>query len=307
MGIVDCHCDVISRIWRENESILANRGQFDVCRARAAGVSLQFCALFTDGQGEATLRTILRQLDKFHEELARYPDDLYMVTSYRDIETNRDKSAIGCLLHLEGGEALGGEIEILRVLHRLGLRSIGLTWNKRNLLADGAMDDGSGGGLSNLGRAVVKLAQDLGMLVDLAHLSQRGFFHVIDLADKPVIVSHANARSLCDHPRNLSDEQLKALAGNGGLVGCTLVPEFVGTKSPGLSDFIDHLVYISDLIGTEYVALGSDFDGVDTPVLTDVSQYSLLEPALRARGFNHEEIDKILKENCLALLKRVLK
>ncbi|MGI6486957.1 MAG: membrane dipeptidase [Syntrophomonadaceae bacterium] len=306
MGIVDCHCDIISRLWQSQESLYTNSGQFDLYRARQAGVVLQFCALFTAETGDGALRSVLNQWDYFYQELAQNQDRAYSIRSWEDI-AREPETRIGCLIHLEGGEALGRDAGFLRLFYHLGLRSIGLTWNHRNLLADGVMEDASQGGLSHLGRQVVELAQELGMVIDLAHISERGFFDVLDLVDGPVMVSHSNARRICDHPRNLSDGQLQALAENGGIVGCTLVPGFVGPGEPGLDEFIDHMVHISYMVGVEHVALGSDFDGVDTAVLPDVSAYIAIPPALQQRGFNQEEIDKILKDNVLNLLEKVLK
>jgi len=309
LGIVDCHCDVLSKIWENNESLYSNQGQFDIKRARQSGVIVQFCSLFAPGTADSSLRAVLNQMDKFYVELNLYSDSVYLLSSFGDFMAHRDGQHVGIILHLEGGEALGQDPGLLRVFYRLGLRSIGLTWNHRNLLADGVLDDASGGGLSRVGREVVRLAEELGIVIDLAHISSRAYFNVLEMVSRPVIVSHANARRLCDHPRNLTDEQLISLAQHGGIVGCTLVPDFIKPAGTGhdLNDFVDHIVYISELIGVDHVGLGSDFDGVDEPVLKDVGEWGKLQAALEGRGFSAAEVEKILQSNALGVIEQVLR
>ncbi len=309
LGIVDCHCDVLSRIWAKKEGLFCNDGQFDIQRARQSGVIVQFCSIFAPGTPDGSLRAVLNQIDKFYVEYGLHSDFVYLLKSFDDFRNHQGKDQIGIILHLEGGEALGQDPGLLRVLYRLGLRSMGLTWNHRNLLADGVLDETSGGGLSRLGREVLRLAEELGIIIDLAHIAPRAFFDVLEKTDKPVMVSHANVRRLCDHPRNLTDEQLTSLARHGGIIGFTLVPEFISQDpvSASLEHFVDHLVYASELIGVEHVALGSDFDGTEEPVLKDVSEWGKLEEALRARGFYPPEIEKITQNNSLHFLEQVLR
>ncbi len=134
---------------------------------------------------------------------------------------------------VEGGEPLEGEIRILRVLYRLGVRGLGLTWNNRNELADGVGEDRTGGGLTSLGRQVVQEMNRLGMFVDVSHLSEPGFWNVMELCTAPVIASHSNCSAVWNHPRNLTDRQIKAIAEHGGVIGVNLVPDFVGHPSAG--------------------------------------------------------------------------
>jgi len=309
LGIVDCHCDVLSRIWAKDEGLFSNGGQFDLQRARQSGVIVQFCSVFAPGTPDSSLRSVLNQIDKFYVELSLNTGALYLLKTFEDFQKHQGSGSIGAVLHLEGGEALGQDPGLLRVLHLLGLRSIGLTWNHRNLLADGVLDGASGGGLSRLGREVLRLAESLGVIVDLAHIAPRGFFDVLETVAQPVMVSHANTRRLCDHPRNLTDEQLASLASHGGIVGFTLVPEFISSDplAASLDGFVDHLAYASELIGVEHIALGSDFDGTEKPVLKDVSEWPKLEEALQARGFHPSEIEKITQKNSLNFLEQVLR
>lgn len=307
MSIVDLHCDTISRIMERGEQLLSNSCHFDVKRAITAGIKLQFFAVFVmPGDSSVVLRKTLLQVERFHREVEENSDLLYVVGCRQDIERERSEHRMGCLLHLEGAEAIGRDISLLHLLHRLDVRSIGLTWNHRNLLADGVMESESGGGLSLLGRKIISEMEKLGMLLDLAHIGEKAYYEALDAYGLPPLVTHANARALCDHPRNLSDSQLKALAANRGIVGINQVSDFVSPVSAAWDDFMNHIAYIADLIGVEHVALGSDFDGADNIVATGVEDYCIMEERLGRLGFSKREIKLILKDNALRVIKEVL-
>ncbi|MDD2619107.1 MAG: dipeptidase [Syntrophomonadaceae bacterium] len=308
MKIVDMHCDTISAIYEKKEKILVNSGHFDIKRALQAKIKVQVFALFTmPAEANNALRQILKQLDKFNHEMENNFEQLYQIHKYSDIENIANQQKIGCLLHLEGGEALGTDPEILRILYKLGLRSLGLTWNNRNHLADGLYEGDKAGGLSLKGREIIAELNRLGIILDLSHLAEKGFYEAFEYYKYPIMVSHANARALCKHWRNLDDQQLKILACNKGVVGVNQVADFVkeGKKST-LDDLIDHIIYIADLIGIEHVGLGSDFDGADNIVLTGVQGYIGLEKQLLKRGFSPKEADMVLGENALRVIKAVI-
>lgn len=306
MNIIDLHCDTISAIWNKNENLYSNSCHFDILRAFEAGLTLQFFALFSmPADRNSTLRSTLLLTEKYFSQLEKYSDYLYPIKSTSDICDNRGNEKIGCLMHLEGAECLGTDISILQLLYRLGLRSIGLTWNHRNLLADG-IGETNGGGISTKGKEMIETMDKLGLILDLAHISEHGYFEALEYYQKPVIISHANARRLCSHPRNLTDEQLRALAAHGGIVGINQVADFVTLENPSVDKFIDHIIYISELIGIEHVALGSDFDGADDVVLTGIQDYKFLPDRLVKRGFSEGEIRRILSENALDTIKRII-
>lgn len=307
MKIVDLHCDTISWLQENDEAIWHNQAQYDLKRAGQSGMYLQLFAMFArPAEPNTVLREILKQVEKFHAEIKANQALVYMINKYTDLYEPDNQGKLAAVLHLEGGECLGNDLEILRLLNRFGLRSLGLTWNNRNQLADGAGERDAGGGLSRLGRKVVAEMEDLGMLLDLAHLSVRSFYDALNYYRQPVLVSHANAFALCGHWRNLNDDQLKALRDHGGVIGVTQVADFVSETQPCIDTMIDHIVYIADLIGTQYVALGSDFDGADDMVIKDVAGYRNLPEYLLRRGFNSQEINMILHQNALSVLEKVL-
>ena len=305
--MIDGHSDTLSRITSSQENLSSNSGHFDLERAKAAGIQLQFMSLYTNHrQPGLALEEILRQIDYFERQMDYCHKMAYLRRSYQDIETHFGQGRVGIILHLEGAEALGKEIFVLRTLYRLGVRSMGLTWNNRNLLADGVMDARGGGGLSELGCEVVREMNRIGMIVDLAHISPAGFFDVLNCTNKPPIVSHANAAKIFPHPRNLSDEQMVALAKSGGVLGATFVPDFISSSSATIGILAEHICYMIEIMGEDHVVIGSDFDGTDIAVIPGVEGIADLASELTRSGLSPVTIEKVLKGNYLRILKELL-
>ncbi|NLB87768.1 MAG: membrane dipeptidase [Syntrophomonadaceae bacterium] len=303
--IIDLHCDTISIITEKDISLYSNNCHLDLVRSLEANILVQFFALFTmPTDSKTAFANIMLQVEKFLSELELNQDYIYLVKKYIDIDLSSNK--IGAILHLEGAEAIGTDIELLSLLYRLGLRSLGLTWNHRNLLADGIGEGIDAGGLSKLGKKVIKEMLNLGIILDLSHISEKAYFEAFDYYDKPIMVTHSNVRKLCPHPRNLSDDQLKVLAQNGGVVGINQVSFFTSQNKASIDDLIDHIKYIADFIGINHVALGSDFDGADEIIMSGIEEYKIWDELLLSHGFSPEEIDMILYKNALNVIERVL-
>ncbi len=303
--VIDTHCDSI--VWVvKGKSLRDNPGHLDLKRMHAV-IKLQFFALFIESQFKPyrALERTLDLLDKFLLTLAENRDLLALVCSKSDLRRLPALESAGALVAVEGGEGIKN-LATVRHLFRLGVRSIGLTWNQRNQLADGVL--GGGGGLTELGKKVIKEMNRLGMLVDAAHMGPKSFWDTLRISEKPIIVSHANCRALCDHDRNLSDIQLKVLARNGGIFCLTLAPQFLSCEPAGLDTFLDHVAYAADLIGVEHIGIGSDFDGVGTlpEGINGVQDYFKIQEGLRLRGFNEKEIGTISGENVKRLLLQIL-
>jgi len=311
--ITDAHCDTLMLLTGPHPAAEGldqdMPGQLDLPRLLAAGVGLQFFALFAqpaDGEG-LSLRRILEMIAQFHRSVARSDGRLRPVLSARDVEPVA--GTVGGLLAVEGLSAIGAATSLVEVLHRLGVRSAMLTWNERNALADGAFEQTSGGGLSGAGREVVREMQRLHMVLDVSHLGEKGFWDLLECFDGPFIASHSNARALCDHPRNLRDEQLKALAARGGVVGMNFYTQFLVPDGPAtLGDLMRHIRYIADLVGPRHVGLGSDFDGISAAPegLGGVQDYPNLRSALASAGFSEQEQAGILGGNMRRVLADVL-
>ncbi|MFY9114866.1 MAG: membrane dipeptidase, partial [Dethiobacteria bacterium] len=256
------------------------------------------------------LRETLEMIACYHHNIIDNEHKIGHVNLYSDIQTLNDQGRIAAILAIEGGEALDGDPLMLDIMYRLGVRSLSLTWNYQNQLADSHEEDGERG-LSGLGREVINRMEALGMLLDLAHISTRSFFDVLEYATKPPIVSHANAKFICNNSRNLSDEQLKALSQKRGVVGLTFYPRFIADSIDDCSidKLIDHFVHIGSIAGVESIALGSDFDGIDISMsdIFDCTCYDRLVSGLLTRGFSHSEVELITSGNALRILNENIK
>lgn len=311
--IADAHCDTLMLLTGDRPAAKSlcepMPGHMDLPRLLEARVGLQFFALFTipSHDAGANLRRILEMITQFHRSAAESEGRLRPVLTASDVDPR--EGTVGGLLAIEGLSAIGGSVEVLEALHRLGVRSAMLTWNERNDLADGALEQTSGGGLSSGGRRIVQAMQRLNMVLDVSHLGEQGFWSLLEASEGPFIASHSNARAVHDHPRNLRDEQLKALKARGGVVGMNFYTQFLVPEEPAtLDDLLRHIRYIADLIGPEYIGLGSDFDGISAwpEGLGGVQDYGNLRSALTAAGFSDVESEGILGGNLRRVLRKVL-
>ena len=309
MIICDLHCDTISKLASQGGELISNNTHFDISRALNAGVRLQFFALFFPPTDNNTaLREILKQIHFYNSQLNSWPDLIYPLLSKQDCKRVGTRIQLASILHLEGADCIGTDIAVLDCLYQLGIRSIGLTWNHRNLLADGVGEGKHAGGLSRAGKEVVKRMAELGILLDLSHIGEPGFQEAIEYYAGPVLVTHANARALCNHPRNLNDSQLKMIKDCSGVIGINQVADFIKSEGPpSINDVINHIIYIADRIGVEHIALGSDFDGADDIVLPGIETYDQWEDILTARKFTSTEIKMILSQNAIRVINQVMK
>ena len=220
------------------------------------------------------------------------------------------KHKAATLLAIEEGGAIDGSLEALRCLYELGVRAMTLTWSNRNDIADGINEEATGSGLTLFGKQVVAEMNRLGMLVDVSHISTAGFWSVIETSTKPIIATHSNAKSLCSHPRNLNDEQIKALAQNGGLAGITFAGQFLEEdwRNACIESVYKHIDYMLNLIGNDdHIGFGSDFDGISHPPynIQGVQDYKPLIEYL-SKYYSDKTINKITHQNVINLLQKVL-
>jgi membrane dipeptidase len=309
--VVDTHCDTILAILRGERRLgeRSDKGHLDLPRLREGGVAAQFFAVYIEPEfkPDRGLERAMEVIDLLLRELEAYPDQTQLALSVADIHRIRAEGKVAAVLAIEGGEGIGANLANLRLLYRLGLRSLGLVWNQRNLIADGIAERRTGGGLTTFGVDVVRECNELGIVVDVSHLTDPGFWHVAEVCSGPFMASHSNARAVCDHPRNLTDDQIKALAKAGGVMGLNFAPAFVAPKDATLAHLLDHLDHIVALVGTDHVGLGSDFDGIgSTPQgLEDARAFPNFTQGLVERGYSDEDIRKFLGENHLRVLKEV--
>lgn len=309
--VVDTHCDTILSLMRGRPlGSRSDEGHIDLPRLKEGGVCAQFFACFIEPQykPDKGLRRVMQQLDAFYQAVEANADAIEVATTVADIERIHAAGKVAGVVAIEGGEAIDGDLAALRMLHKLGMRSFGLVWNQRNPLADGIGERRTHGGLTNFGVDVVKELNRLGIVVDVSHLNDEGFWDVIEVSTSPIMASHSNSRAICDHPRNLTDDQIIALAKNGGVMGMNFCPPFVAKDGKAtLDQLIDHIDHIVELVGFDHVGLGSDFDGIsDVPQgLENASCLPNLTRRLAERGYSDENILKILGGSHLRVLRAV--
>ncbi|GGE45974.1 diguanylate cyclase [Pullulanibacillus camelliae] len=276
MRIFDAHCDVLLKLHYDSKLNFANSDSLHINYnyLKTGGSKVQCFALFIppDEPQEIKFRIALNMIDIFNQKILAVHDDIKQVRSKQDI-AHLKEDEIGVMLTLEGCDALDIDLLKLRTLFRLGVRSVGMTWNNANAAADGA-EESRGAGLSDFGRQVIRENNRHKVWTDVSHLNAKGFWDAVEEADY-IIASHSNARALCDHPRNLYDDQIEALIKRNGVIGITFVTDFL--REPGsasIDDILKHIEHICELGGASHIGFGSDFDGIQfTPEGLDNYSY----------------------------------
>jgi membrane dipeptidase len=310
--IVDLHADTPFQLVHRGGYSLRRRNSFlqiDAPRLRAGNVGAQFFALWPpppavrSGRARAFCERALAAIRK----AAADSGALEMVASVEGIHAARRKGRIAGLLGMEGAECLDGRAEDLDRWHAEGVRYLGLTWNFVNPFAtpaSGARPEDRSRGLTPLGRELVRRAHGLGVLIDVSHANQATFWDVVRTAPGPFIASHSNAFSVRSHPRNLDDEQVRAIARAKGVVGVNFHRPFLARGRAALADVVKHVLHLVRVAGAEHVALGADYDGnIQVPRgLEDPSTWPNLTRALLDAGLPARDVRRVLGENVLRVL-----
>lgn len=262
IGAINLHDDFPIAIAKQRfDGVYDSLRTYWLPRFRAGGVGAVVAAIFTPSVyvPEGALRHALWLLDGLFTEMEENRDRIELALTAADLRRINAEGKIAVLLAVEGAEPLGNDLAVLRLLHRLGLRMLSVTWARRTALGVGDWEYDSPGGLTRLGRRAVGEMNRLGIVVDVSHGSERTTADVLAASTKPVIASHANARALRDHVRNLSDGVIRAVAESGGLVGAVAVPNFIDTAEPTIARWADHIEHLIDVAGIEHVGIGADF------------------------------------------------
>jgi len=308
--VVDLHCDTLLDLHAARRTLAqrSTRGHVDLPRLRAGGVDVQvFAAFVAPGRGAWGSGRARELIQTFHATVRANARQITHVTTVEQIEHAQREGKVAAVLSIEnGGDALDGDVRRVDEFYRQGVRMIGLTWNASNALGDGALGR-QHGGLTVLGRAVFQRMEELGIIVDVSHLSAAAFWDALRSTRGPIIASHSNAAALRGHPRNLSDDQLRAIAARRGIAGANFYGGFLGAST--LERVLDHIDHMVRVAGVDYVALGSDYDGIpQAPTgLEDVSKLPNLTAGLQRRGYSAENIHKILGGNALRVFRAAWK
>ena len=323
MKVVDMHCDTILELYKARErgeeiSLLDNDLHIDLKKMEAGDYFLQNFALFVDLKGtEDPFLTCVRMADLFYQVMEENRDRISPVPTWAEIERNWKEGRMSALLTLEEGEVCQGDPALLRTLYRLGARMMTFTWNYENSLAWPGREGGlpeTEKGLKERGFEILEEMEALGMIVDVAHLSDAGIWDVLRTAKKPFVASHSNARSLASHARNLTDEMIRAIAEKGGVIGINYYCNFLedipegGRQISRISRMVEHMKHIRQVGGAGCIGLGSDFDGIYGEVeIGNSAGLPRLAEAMESAGFTAGEVEAVFHGNVLRLYREVLK
>lgn len=303
MNLIDMHCDTF---WKLSE------GNTDFCvdleKLQQAGSLAEFfaCFVYTDGTYEGSFEKALDILEAGKMYLNRHEDKIKIVRSKKEFEGNQKNGRISAVLTIEEGGILEGNMSRLEQLWEQDIRLMTLLWNYENCIGYPNSRDRNvmEQGLKPFGFEVVERMNELGMVIDVSHMSDGGFWDVIKHSRKPIVASHSNARSLCTHPRNLSDEMIRAIAEKGGVIGVNFYPYFINKNGIATAeDIVRHIQHIIRVGGEDVVAIGTDFDGFDEGQLEieHIGQMELLYMTLEKTGFSEEQVEKICYKNAMKI------
>lgn len=320
MNLIDLHCDTALKLMdsQGRENLKENSFSVSLNELRKADAIAQFFACFVymeqfhgedrAAQGYAYAEKIISHMKR---EVEHFKDEAAFAGNFEELTANREAGKLSAVLTIEEGGIIGRDLSRLEHLYDEGIRLVTLLWNFENEIGFPNSRDASvmQSGLKPFGFEVVERMNSLGMIVDVSHLSDGGFWDVIRHSKAPVMASHSNARALCPHPRNLTDEMLKALGEQGGVAGVNFYPAFVREDHiADASDLARHIRHMVNAAGIEAVAVGTDFDGFGDgeTEITKSGQIGLLCDALRKEGFTSGQIEKIWSENALRVMREVL-
>ena len=343
MKTIDMHCDTIFELHRQGLSLKENNLHIDLMKLKNSDYLIQNFALYVplreldENDNDITpaeknpLKDVLTLADIYYRELEANKDLIAPVYTYGDIEKNQKEGKLSALLTIEEGGVCLGSLSVLRMLHRLGVRMMTLTWNFPNEIGYPNVDlnklrtipmssknvapvefttANTVNGLTETGIAFVEEMNRLGMIVDVSHLSDAGFYDVAKYSKKPFVASHSNARSICSAVRNLTDDMIRTLAEAGGVTGLNFCADFLTSPEPDkenpgtLEAIVDHAKHLVNVGGIECLGLGSDFDGIATNQgIPSAAYLPQLCEALKKSGFSEGDLEKIFYKNVLRVYK----
>ena len=314
MRIIDMHCDTLLAGWKKPErSFYDGDTSINLKLLKENGSMLQFFAMYLPRKEMKTMDSydILKGIYGYYQtQMETYSNLIKPVYSAQEDLENEKNGFLSSLLTVEDGVFIDGKIERVKEVYDMGVRLITLMWNFENSVGFPCSDDPEAHikGLKPLGIEVVEKMNELGMIIDVSHMSEGGFYDVARYSKKPFVASHSCARALCNHRRNLTDDQLKTIGNAGGIVGVNFECSFLkeGSDRATFDQIIEHLLYMKDKAGIDAVGFGSDLDGIDDN--GELVNYSGFKPLLERMEdkFTYDEIDKICRENALRVMRDVL-
>ncbi len=305
--LFDGHCDTVSRRYREGGGLWENEGHMDLKRTRHFGAYAQFFAFFGDRAEvpEVSWNLFLGEYAFFRRELEQNAAHMSLCRTGEGARAALGAGRTAAFLSVEGAELLDCDLRKLERAHELGVRAVNLTWNYANALS-GSIADEPRRGLTDRGRAFVRRMETLGMLVDVSHLSEPGFWNLAEMAQRPFFASHSNSRAIFPAPRNLTDAQFTAIIEHRGVAGLNMYPPFLG-EDPDLDTVVDHLEHFLALGGERNVSIGGDWDGIPAPPrgVSGVWDMERLYERLLQRNYHEALVRGVFYENLMRVVSEV--
>lgn len=314
--LIDLHNDVLEVMVGDPDYHLADFHTYnhtDIPRLQQGGVDVQFFSIWVSPTGYTNyFQQALVMRDLFYSELAANPSTIEQATTVSQALEINSQNKIAAVIGVEGGHHIENSLDKIDTLYNAGMRYLTITWNNSTGWAISAQDSRTlVQGLSNFGRDVIRKLDSLGVIIDVSHVGIRTISDILAVTNNPIIASHSGARAIRDHYRNLYDDQIQSIANGGGVIGIVFYPPFLASPTPAyISDVIAHVDHIVNLVGTDHVAIGSDFDGIGTNVvvgLEDVTKYPDLTLALLQHGYTELEVAKFLGGNFKRVFEQVCK
>ncbi len=309
--IFDGHCDTITRIFDKRQSLRKNNGHIDIERINKYKNYIQMFAIWINPEymPYKPLKQTLEIISFFNKMIKENKKYICHIRTYDQLIKARKAGKAAAILSIEGGEALEGNIENLNLLYELGVRSICLTWNNKNEIAYGIKYKSIDKGLSPFGIKLVKEMNKLNMLIDLSHISEKGFWDTINISKAPLILSHSNSFTICNNERNITDQQFKSIIINKGVVGINFNPPFLTNSGQAtINDIVKHIEYFMSLGGEKNIGLGSDFDGIDKSPdkIKGVQDVYNIFNTLLSLNYTETQVENIASKNFLRIIKNIL-
>ncbi|WP_283114763.1 dipeptidase [Intestinimonas timonensis] len=308
MDLFDGHCDTILKCYLEGGGLRRQTGHLDLERRRGKGRWAQFFATFgspEDMPDRSLWEVFLEEYALFRSEIDANADLVTFCRTGAEAEAAFAAGKTAAFLSAEGAELLDCDLEKLRMAHRMGVRIVNITWNHPNALS-GTNAEEPDRGLSEQGRAFVKTMGELGMLVDVSHLSDPGFWDVMEITNRPVVATHSNSRAVFPHPRNLTDEQFTAIINTNGVAGLNMYAGFLG-DDPDLDTVVSHLEHFLALGGENNVSMGGDWDGITSMPrgMSGIQDMEKLYEHLLRRNYSEALLEKVFYSNLMRVVNEV--
>lgn len=307
IAVFDLHCDTANILGGYGaapvSNLRSNNLHIDLERAGKLDAYAQCFACYTSTLCEYDpIIAFEKQLAAIISEVEKNSDLIRIAYSAQEIEQNKQAGIISAILTIEGAAGFGFDPELLPDLFNVGFRITSLGWNEKNPLTGSNV---TGGGLTDWGKEYVRTAQKLGMLVDVSHISDEGFWDIVDITQGPILATHSNSRTICDVSRNLTDDMFKAICSTGGVAGINLYSAFVGAE-PTLDCLCDHIMHFMELDPSgKHIALGGDLDGCDTLCrgISGIQDYPAVAQRLLERGIEEQTVCDIFWNNAMEVFK----